>query len=260
MAATATTRRAFCSCALFAVCSSSRLQITAAAARAVPPVPSSGRGSRSRLTSTAPRRALSMSDTHALSMSDTRALSISDTRALSMSDTRTLSMSNTRALSMSKLSMSDAMSDADPLFQYVVLRRDLQEKIGWPLGSLVAQGCHASVAAIVTHLEDEEVRAYIAVDALGGMHKAVLEVKGEAQLITLAQRLADAGIAHHLWIEQPEAIPTALACKPARKSILAPHFKKCQLSTWRAPSPVSGAAAQGGQSGAPAADEFGWGH
>lgn len=123
---------------------------------------------------------------------------------------------------------------ADPIFQYVVLRRDLQEKVGWPLGSLVAQGCHASVAAIASNLDDDDVRAYIAPGALNGMHKAVLEVKGEPQLLTLAQRLTEAGIAHVLWMEQPEAIPTALASKPARKSLLAPHFKKCQLSTWHA--------------------------
>lgn len=128
-----------------------------------------------------------------------------------------------------------AAEPADPIFQYVVLRRDLQEKVGWPLGSLVAQGCHASVAAIAQHLDDADVRAYIAADALAGMHKAVLEVKGEAQLLNLAQKLTDAGVAHVLWVEQPEAIPTALASKPARKSLLAPHFKKCQLSTWHAP-------------------------
>lgn len=29
--------------------------------------------------------------------------------------------------------------DADPLFQYVVLRRDLQEYERWPLGALIAQ-------------------------------------------------------------------------------------------------------------------------
>lgn len=121
---------------------------------------------------------------------------------------------------------------SDPIFQYVVLRRDLQEKASWPLGSLVAQGCHASVAAIAKHMDDEDVQAYIAPGAVDGMHKAVLEVKGEAQLLALAQKLTDAGVAHALWVEQPEAIPTALASKPARKSFLAPHFKKCQLSTW----------------------------
>lgn len=132
---------------------------------------------------------------------------------------------------------------ADPIFQYVVLRRDLQEKVGWPLGSLVAQGCHASVAAIAKHLDDDDVRAYIALDAVDGMHKAVLEVKGETQLLNLARQLEQSGVAHALWVEQPEAIATALASKPARKSVLAPHFKKCQLSTWHAPAMETSAGA-----------------
>jgi peptidyl-tRNA hydrolase len=142
------------------------------------------------------------------------------------------------------MSAAPSASADDPLFQYVVLRRDLQEKAGWPLGSLVAQGCHASIAAIAGHLDDDDVRAYMAPEAVANMHKAVLEVKGEAQLLTLAQRLTEAGVAHTLWTEQPEAIPTALASKPARKSVLAPHFKKCQLSTWRTPAAPLPAAAE----------------
>lgn len=150
-----------------------------------------------------------------------------------------------------RVARSVSMSSADdPLFQYVVLRRDLQEKEGWPLGSLVAQGAHASLAAVAEHLDDEDVRAYIAPGAVDGMHKAVLEVKGEPQLRNLALRLAEAGVDHKLWVEQPENIPTALASKPARKSALAPHFKKCQLSTWRTPAPAPDAAAA--DAGAPA--------
>ena len=37
----------------------------------------------------------------------------------------------------SALSMSGA-AEHDPLVQYIVLRRDLQETEGWPLGALVA--------------------------------------------------------------------------------------------------------------------------
>ena len=144
---------------------------------------------------------------------------------------------NLRAFNSSFMSGGgDGGGDADPLFQYIVLRRDLQEKLGWPLGSLVAQAAHASVAAIASHAMDAETVAYIAPDALRCMHKAVLEVKGEAQLASLAGRLEAAGIAHFVWIEQPENIATALATSPARKSALAPHFKKaCQLSTWHIP-------------------------
>lgn len=57
----------------------------------------------------------------------------------------------------------------------------------------------------------------------------VLEVKDEAQLRGLAAKLAEAGVSHTLWVEQPENYPTCLASKPYRKSDVAQHFKKFQL-------------------------------
>ncbi|KAL3500188.1 hypothetical protein ACH5RR_039281 [Cinchona calisaya] len=46
----------------------------------------------------------------------------------------------------------------DPLIQYVVLRRDLIDT--WPLGSVVTQGCHASVAAICSYKDDPDTLHY----------------------------------------------------------------------------------------------------
>mmetsp|Transcript_33698 Transcript_33698/g.103400 ORF Transcript_33698/g.103400 Transcript_33698/m.103400 type:complete len:169 (-) Transcript_33698:177-683(-) len=130
----------------------------------------------------------------------------------------------------------DAAVEADdPLVQYLVLRRDLQETDAWPLGALIAQGAHAAVAAVARTWDTDETRAYVAPAALGSMTKAVLELKGEAQLRTLAAKLDAADVAHELWIEQPEDTPTCLATAPGRKSALAPHFKKCRLSTWHEP-------------------------
>ena len=37
-----------------------------------------------------------------------------------------------------------------PIVQYVVLRKDLWVEKGWPLGSIVAQACHASSAGVRT--------------------------------------------------------------------------------------------------------------
>jgi len=135
-------------------------------------------------------------------------------------------------------------SDDDPLFQYIVLRRDLQEKEGWPLGSLVAQGAHAAVAVVTEHLSagDALTQAYVAPDNIDSMHKAVLEVKNLGALESLASRLTESGVAHKLWLEQPENVATCLATKPARKSSLQPHFKKgCSLSAWHAPKPAPAA-------------------
>lgn len=57
----------------------------------------------------------------------------------------------------------------------------------------------------------------------------VLEVKSEAQLVNLSARLAQEGVLHKLWVEQPENYPTCLATKPYRRSAAAAHFKKLQL-------------------------------
>jgi len=118
---------------------------------------------------------------------------------------------------------------------YVVLRRDLWASPDpdpatpgpWSLGSVSAQACHAATACLWEHRGDADVQAYCA--DLDGMRKAVLEVKGEAQLRNLGAKLAAAGIAHRLWVEQPEGFPTALATKPYRKSVVGPHVRKLQL-------------------------------
>ena len=58
------------------------------------------------------------------------------------------------------------------LVQYVVLRGDLADK--WPLGALVAQGCHASSAALHLFRDDSTTQNYLA--DLDSMHKVVLRV------------------------------------------------------------------------------------
>uniref|UniRef100_M8BR99 peptidyl-tRNA hydrolase n=1 Tax=Aegilops tauschii TaxID=37682 RepID=M8BR99_AEGTA len=113
----------------------------------------------------------------------------------------------------------------DVVVQYVVLRRDLAD--AWPLGSVVAQGCHAAVAAVWAHRDHPDTAAYCAPGNLDSMHKAcstfcptqvTLEVKGETQLKNLAEKLEAAGVRYKLWIEQPENIPTCIATAPCPKS------------------------------------------
>lgn len=117
----------------------------------------------------------------------------------------------------------------DPVVQYVILRKDLWTEQKWPLGSVVAQACHASSAAMWMHRDDEITMKYLADENLDHMHKVVLEVKGEAQLKNLSEKLTEAGVKHKLWVEQPENYPTCLATKPYHKSEIAQHFKKFQL-------------------------------
>ncbi|XP_052209449.1 uncharacterized protein LOC127812913 [Diospyros lotus] len=115
----------------------------------------------------------------------------------------------------------------DVVVQYVVLRRDLIDT--WPMGSVVTQGCHASVAAIWSHKDDPHTLHYCGTSNLDSMHKVTLEVKGETQMLNLSEKLTAGGIAHKLWIEQPENIPTCLATKPYPKSMVSSYFKRLKL-------------------------------
>ncbi|KAL5715752.1 hypothetical protein ACHQM5_017528 [Ranunculus cassubicifolius] len=111
--------------------------------------------------------------------------------------------------------------------QYVVLRRDLIDT--WPLGSVVTQGCHASVSAIWANKDDVHTVSYCSPNKIDSMHKVTLEVKSETQLLNLSEKLKAGNIAHKLWIEQPENVPTCLATKPYPKSAVASFFKKLKL-------------------------------
>ena len=113
--------------------------------------------------------------------------------------------------------------------QYVVLRSDLWKEKGWPLGSLAAQAAHAATAALWLSRETEETKSYCAPGSIDGMTKVVLEADNEAVLRELAESLNKSGIAHKLWIEQPEDEATALAASPNRKSVLSPAFAGLKL-------------------------------
>jgi len=134
-----------------------------------------------------------------------------------------------RSRRMAAAAAPPASDSPPPLLQYVVLRKDLRE-LGWPLGSVVAQACHACVAALWLSREEGSTQAYCSPEALDSMHKVVLEVKGETQLRALAEALQAAGVAHKLWVEQPEGVATCLATAPGAKEALAVHFKRLALA------------------------------
>ena len=56
-----------------------------------------------------------------------------------------------------------------------------------------------------------------------------LSIAGEPQLQALHDKLAGEGVAHKMWVEQPEGIPTAIALAPAPRSRVAPLLKKYSL-------------------------------
>eukprot|EP01134_Creolimax_fragrantissima_P003414 CFRG3414T1 len=115
----------------------------------------------------------------------------------------------------------------ESLVQYVVLRKDLIRTLGWPVGSVVAQGCHASIAALMQHKDEPNVKSYLS--NLDKMTKVVMEVKNESQLLKLSELLKCRNIVHRVWTEQPENYVTALATIPYTKEQFGDAFKKCQL-------------------------------
>ncbi|KAI5073664.1 hypothetical protein GOP47_0011677 [Adiantum capillus-veneris] len=49
---------------------------------------------------------------------------------------------------------------SDPVAQYVVIRKDLVDTLKWPLGSVLAQACHAAVAAVWLHKDHPDTLQY----------------------------------------------------------------------------------------------------
>ncbi|KAL8455239.1 hypothetical protein Emag_000942 [Eimeria magna] len=108
--------------------------------------------------------------------------------------------------------------ESESLVQYVVLRRDLQTELQWPLGAVVAQACHAAVSAMGSALKDNPVDAQRYLAEGSNMRTVVLQVSSEAELMRLRDKLIQSGIHHALWQEEPEKVPTALASIPIKKS------------------------------------------
>ncbi|KAL8275508.1 hypothetical protein Esti_000459 [Eimeria stiedai] len=116
------------------------------------------------------------------------------------------------------LDSSSSAENTEPLVQYVVLRRDLQTELQWPLGAVVAQACHAAVAAIGSALEDNTADAQRYLAEGSNMRTVVLQVSSEGELMRLRDKLVQLQIHHMLWQEEPEKVSTALASIPIKKS------------------------------------------
>lgn len=79
----------------------------------------------------------------------------------------TIASSNTGAEAAAAASRPE-----DPIVQYIVIRKDLWTEQGWPLGPLIAQACHASVAALWTYKDDDVTQSYCAPENIDHMTKA----------------------------------------------------------------------------------------
>ncbi|XP_075976100.1 putative peptidyl-tRNA hydrolase PTRHD1 [Anticarsia gemmatalis] len=113
------------------------------------------------------------------------------------------------------------------IVQYILLRTDLLKELGWSIGAVVAQACHASTAVLHLYKDDEHTIQYL--NDMDNMHKVVLEVPDEASLNKVAAKLKENFISHKLWIEQPENIPTCIAMKPYPKEEVKKYVGKFKL-------------------------------
>ena len=144
---------------------------------------------------------------------------------------RTLRKMSTSATTTTTTTKEEEKNDEDVLTQYIILRRDLWREKAWPLGSIAAQVAHASVAALETFKTNEDSIKYVAKEKLSSMTKVVLEVKGEAQLMTLSEKLTENNIDYYAWREQPEDYVTCVALRPYRKEEVRELLKKCNLAS-----------------------------
>lgn len=92
---------------------------------------------------------------------------------------------------------------------------------------MIAQACHASIASITRNLESPATKKYLG--DLTNMHKVVLRAETVEDLTKTESSLQEANIPCHMWIEQPENIPTCLACSPQPKALVQGIFRHLKL-------------------------------
>uniref|UniRef100_A0A8D8SM13 peptidyl-tRNA hydrolase n=1 Tax=Cacopsylla melanoneura TaxID=428564 RepID=A0A8D8SM13_9HEMI len=113
------------------------------------------------------------------------------------------------------------------IVQYILVRGDLISKLEWPLGAVVAQACHASSASIHLFYEDPITQSYL--QDLDNMHKVILEVPDEQELLAVEKVLLSKEIKFKKWIEQPENYPTCIALKPYVKTDVQKLLRKYKM-------------------------------
>jgi len=117
--------------------------------------------------------------------------------------------------STSSLRMSSSSLFTKPVVQYIFVRRDLD----WPTGAVAAQAAHASVAAIVQGRDDPATQYYTSPDQLPHMTKYVYGVDSVEELTRIqGEWESKFGNTYHLWMEEPEHVPTALATWPVERT------------------------------------------
>ncbi|KJP86951.1 hypothetical protein AK88_03350 [Plasmodium fragile] len=116
----------------------------------------------------------------------------------------------------------------NPIVQYILVNKEILDK-KWPLGSVIAQACHACVAVIAENQEDQVVKEYLCAEKINNMHKVILRIEDTNEIKNLSSILEGACLKYKIWTEFPENIQTAVALKPYYKDTVKEYLKKYPL-------------------------------
>ncbi|XP_065211531.1 putative peptidyl-tRNA hydrolase PTRHD1 isoform X2 [Planococcus citri] len=125
------------------------------------------------------------------------------------------------------------------IIQYILIRGDLFRELNWSSGAVIAQACHASTACIATYLKQNDNHTVEYIADMENMHKVVLDVINEKEILKVSKALTENNILHTLWYEKPENIPTCIAVKPYPRNDLKKYLKKFKLFSYPILAPSS---------------------
>ncbi|KYO01800.1 conserved protein, unknown function [Plasmodium gaboni] len=116
----------------------------------------------------------------------------------------------------------------NPIIQYILVNKEIIDK-KWPLGSVIAQACHACIAVIAENMDDQIVKDYLSPEHINNMHKVILKIDDTNEIKNLSSILDKESLKYKIWTEYPENIFTAIALKPYYKNTVRDYFKKYPL-------------------------------
>ncbi|RZF37793.1 hypothetical protein LSTR_LSTR007155 [Laodelphax striatellus] len=104
---------------------------------------------------------------------------------------------------------------ASPIIQYVLLRKDLQKKYKYSMGTVIAQVCQACLAANERFKTKPETVQYL--KNYQSMPRVILQVDDEKALQQAEELLKSNNLDYHVWVEHPE-VQTSIALRPYSES------------------------------------------
>lgn len=144
---------------------------------------------------------------------------------------------STKMISEEQQQQQAASTPSSLVMQLIVDSSLFDRQPGWSMGPMMAQAGHATSAIIAKTYTQPNTQSYLSLENLPKMRKIVLKTKKGESLNELSEKLIVARQQqqeqqeqqeqfpdHHLWIEQPENIPTVLAIAPNNRPSVSVNF------------------------------------